>query len=432
MTPTRLLLLSVLLLGAGYGLWQLGRHAPPIPPVELPSAGEGTLLRGAPADLRRLTLEQPRYGQRLRVEPDETGNWGMTEPIVDRIEPVVFQAVLGALWTRDWKDAPPEWQHQSDADLGLDQPAVVGALDYADGHVETLRVGAAGPGGRWYACRIDDRLVALGDTAMTQLQRPAQQWRDHRLQPFGIGVQSLRWEQEDGRVVEVEQQARGWYLLEPAQGRLSETAADFLARLLGARAAALGDTQAEPGALEQRQGVLTLRAGSGEEVVLQVWPGSALSSDRDFVVALMPEDLVFLGMEVDALLTLRLIDFDPGQVQSVRVEQGAESEVYRLQEPGWMSAGADSFDPEVASIVAALIGYAVALERSERLPVPEGPPAGRILYSISRTPAERGSAVLRWWVDAQGRILAGSGAGDFVTPCEVNLELGVSSLLERS
>lgn len=430
MTPARLLLVSLLLLAAGAGLWKLAQGSGAPPSVPLPEAVEGSLLQGDPAKLRRLTLEQPRYGHRLRVEPDADGRWVMTEPIRDRIEPVVLVAILGALWTEDWKEAPPEWQGQSDADLGLDPPAILGAVDYADGGSESFRIGAAGPGGRWYACRIDGRLVALGDTALTQLERPAQQLRDHRVQPFGTAVARLRWQAEDGSALAVERRSEDWYLLEPAEGRLSDTGAALLARLLGARAAGLGDVQAEPGDPRTRMGILEIAATEGDSVTLQLWRGQALSSDREYVLALSPEDLQFLALDADTLLTRRLVDFDADQVRSVRIEQGGRAQVFRLQQPGWIAAGANSFDAEVAATVAGFIGHAVALERGERLPVPDRAPDGRALYSISHTPSERGSAELRWWV-TEGGLVAGAGDGDFVSACPVNLERAAESLLDR-
>ena len=430
MTPARLLLFSILLLAAGGGLWLLARGDSGPPPVPLPEVSTDALLRGDPATLRRLTLEQPRYGQRLRVEPDEDGRWGMTEPIVDRVEPVVLAATLGALWTADWKEAPAEWLDQSDADLGLAQPAIVGAVDFADGNSETFRVGAAGPGGRWYACRIDDRLVALGDTAVTLLERPAQQFRDHRLQPFGIGVSRLRWKARDGQVLRVERKSDDWHLVEPAEGRLSDTAAALLARLLGARAAGLGDVPAERGDERARMGTLELVSTDGTAVTLELWPRQAISSDRPYVLALLPEDLQFLSLDVDILLTRRLVDFDADQVRSLRVDQGGRSQVFRLQQPGWVAAGGNSFDAEVAATVAGFIGHAVALERGKRLPVPDRPPTGQVLYSISHTPSERGSAALRWWSTEDG-LVAGAGDGDFVSPCPVNLERAAEALLDR-
>ncbi len=433
MTPARLLALSLLLIGLGAGLWMFSQESTSDedPNIRLPEAGEDAFLTGLPQDLRQITIEHPKFGHRVRAELSDDGRWRITEPLNDIAEPATLQAVISALWTRDWKEAPDNWQTQNEADLGLESPEIVGQAKYADGSTESFRIGAADAGGRWFACTRDEKLIALGNTSVLQLRRPGQQWRDHRVQPYGIGVNRLEWTPKDGERLVIERRGQKWYLQEPVQGLLDEGAVPHLARMLGARSTGLGDTPPHAADSLDRRGVLQLHATDGSELRLELWPRGIISSDRDYLVAIEFKDFRILWMEIDALLSRRVMDFSFEQVQSIRAEHGERSHDFRLRTQGWMAVGNDQFDEEVGATVNSLLGHAAGLLRSERLPLPDGPPAGRLLYSISTTPKERGSTVLRWWIAEDGTVLVGAGDADYVTPSAVNFELGVSRLLDR-
>lgn len=433
MTPIRLLAFSLLLICLGTGLWLFSQESTSgdDPAIRLPEAGEDAFLTGLPQDLRQITIEHPKFGQRVRAELSDDGRWRISEPLHDVAEPATLQAIMSALWTRDWQEAPDNWQSQSEADLGLEAPEIVGEVKYADGSTESFRVGAADAGGRWFACTRDEELIALGNTAVVQLRRPGQQWRDHRVQPFGIGVTRLEWTPKDGNRLVIERRGQKWYLQEPVQGLLDEGAVPHLARMLGARASGLGDTPPNAADPVDRHGVLQIHATDGSELRLELWPRGIISSDRDYLIAMEFADFRLLSMETEALLSRRVIDFNAEQVQSIRAEHGDRSQVFRLRTEGWMAVNSQEFDDEVGATVGSLLGHAAGLMRTERLPLPDGPPAGRLLYSISTSPKERGSTVLRWWVAEDGTILVGAGIADYVTPSTVNFEAGVSNLLDR-
>lgn len=433
MTPLRLFFLSLLLVGAGVGLWMYSAPDEGVedPDLRLPEAGEDAFLSGDPRELLVITIEHPEYGRRVRAVRGEDGRWRLTEPMHDSAEPATVQAMMSALWTRDWKPAPESWQGQSEADLGLDDPRISGEVEFEDGTRQSFRIGAADVGGRWYACMRDEQLLALGETALLQLQRPAQQWRDHRVQPFGAAALRLSWEPREGTALELVRRGTKWYLEAPVEGPVDEGAMPFLARMLGARATGLGESPPADADTAARIGVLRVLSGQGEEVVLELWPGGVKSSEREYLIGVDYSDFRFLFREVSELLSRRLLDFEPDQVMSMRVEAGERERDFRLHNGGWMAEQSEQVDPEVDGIVRGLLSYATAAQVEERLPLPERPPDGRLLFSISRRLQERGATVLQWWVQEDGTQVIASEAGGFAAATAVNFERGVESLLDR-
>ena len=147
-----------------------------------------------------------------------------------------------------------------------------------------------------------------------------------------------------------------------------------------------------------------------------------------YVTITRSEDLTLKSIGAEELLAQHLPEVTRAMRQQ---EDGERSHDFKLRREGWTSADSEEYDEEVGATVRQLLELAAGLMRSERLPVPNGAPAGRLLYSISRTPNERGSTVLRWWIADDGTTLVGSADADFVTPSAVNFGLGVPRLLDR-
>ena len=431
MTPLRLLLLCFLFLGAGLGLWVLAdaKGDPPALPgiVEI---AEDALLQGEPGDLVRVTLEQPRFGQTIVLEIVD-GAWQLVEPLVDSPEPSSVAAAFQVLFGNAWSEAPEEWSSQSLEELGLEPAALLIEARYGDGTTEMVQIGSEEPTGNWRVAQRGQELIRFSIPAFRKLARPLLQWRDHRLQPLGIHVSSFTWEPTSGERIVIEKADGGWYLREPVMAPLEERAVPFFLTLLGGRVDGVDDGALVPTPDQGKMGDLYLRKGN-EDVHLEVFQWGVLSDHRDYLLSFDQHNFRFLQLSLEELISRRILDLDPGRIASLRIEFGAESADYRLATDGWIRIGSEEVDPKQSAFVAALLDHGTTLERGETLPLPEESPAGRILYSISRTPQEKGSKILRWWVDEQGRNLVASEPGSNAYVSSINFNLGVGSLFEEA
>ncbi|MGB0953282.1 MAG: hypothetical protein ACPG31_08640 [Planctomycetota bacterium] len=429
MTPTRLFLLCILLLGAGGGLWWLAQSQGEAKPVmELPEVTEGALLHGDPAQLQRLTFEEPRYGRTI-VIGQEDGEWNILEPLRDRPEPFVLTAALQVLYGTNWAASPEEWQGQSDADLGLDPPALLIEARYADDTTETLLVGAEEASGNWRVAKREEDLLRFTIPSYRKVARPLGQWRDHRLHSLGAGITGLSWEPVEGDRLSVKKTADGWNLSEPVKSPLEERSLPFLLSLLGARAEGIGEEPVPTIPEDRRKGTLTLRKGS-EEIVLEIYRVGVVSEERDYLLSYDIPNFRFLEMDLEDLISRRILQVNPDRIASIRVVAGEQLADFRRSAEGWAVSGKD-LEPKSSAFVEALLGHGQTLERGEEVALPEGEPDGMVIYSISRTASAKGSQGLRWWVDAEGRNLVSSLEGDRAYVSSINFALGVGSLFEE-
>lgn len=429
MTPTRLFLLCFLLLGAGGGLWWLAQtqgEADPV--VELPEVTEGALLQGDPSQLQRLTFEEPRYGRTI-VIGQEDGTWRILEPLIDRPEPFVLTAALQVLYGNDWSEGSEDWKDQSDVDLGLDPPALFVEARYADGSTETLLVGAEEASGNWRVAKRNAELLRFPIPSYRKVARPLGQWRDHRLHSLGSGVTSLTWTPVDGETLSLKKTGDGWNLTEPVVAPLEERSLPFLLSLLGARTEGIAEEPVPEIPKELHKGTLLIRKGS-EEVKLEVYRGGVVSDEREYLLSYDIPNFRFLEMELEDLISRRILQVNPDRIASIRVTSGEDQADFRRVADGWAISGRE-LEPKSSSFVGALLGYGQTLERGEEVALPEGKPEGMVLYSISRTPAEKGSQGLRWWVDADGRNLVSALDGDRAYVSSINFALGVKSMFEE-
>lgn len=430
MTPVRLLLMCLALIGAGFGLWTLASQSGDRDPLfELPEEVESPMMRGDLSKLQRFTVEQPRYGSSIRMELQEEGNWMMTEPLVDMPEPLAVRFALQTLFGDDWQQAPPEWANQTSEELGLEPAAATFDLRYSDGTTEILRIGAQEETGRWRVAERDGELFRFPISPFRQLAQPAEQWRDHRMQPFGVSIDRMLWTPTDGEVMEVVRERSKWYLRKPFSAPLNDSAIPYLMQMLGWRVDSMGTIPKSEYTFEKTLGVMNLYQGNAQ-VDLEVNEDGILSSRRNFPIAYSKRAFHFLELSLDQLRSSRVLDLDADQISSVQIEYGEQKRLYRLHNGGWMQSTEDEVQEEQSTVVKALLEYATLLDRGEELPVPEGSPSGVILFSISRTPKTRGSIELRWWVGRNGRNIVAPVPATAASYTDVNFELGVRSLFD--
>jgi len=427
MTPLRLLLLCLVFLAAGLGLWQLAKQRGGRPPLfEVPPAVEQPMMQGDVTLLERITLEQPRYGSSLRLDKEDD-QWMITEPLRDFPEPLAVNFTLGTLYGDDWQAAPEEWGNQSNSDLGLEPAYATIELRYSDGASEVLRIGAEEETGRWRVAERNGTLLRFPISPFRQLMQPAEQWRDHRFQPFGVNVNRLLWTPLDGEPIEVVHARNKWYLRKPFAAPLHDTAVQYLMQMLGWRVEVLSSTPKEEMIFLQPLGTLVLEQG-GAQITLMINADGIASDHRAYPIGYSARAFQFLQLSLDELRSNRVLDLDSTQISSVKIEYGEQERLYRLRDGEWVESTSEVVVAEQTAFVKALLEHGTLLERGEEVPLPADQPAGRILFSISRQPKERGSTILRWWVDEQGRNLVAPNPATAASVSKVNFELGVRSL----
>ena len=426
MTPTRLLLFCVLLMGVGGGLWWLAStqgEAPNL--IELPEATEDALLQGDPSLLRRITLEEPRYGRTIVLGLEE-GTWRILEPIIDWPEPFALSGALQVLFGNDWTEEPAEWRGQSEADLGLDSPALLVEAIYEDGTSEYLTVGAEELSGDGRVAKRGEELIRFRIPSFRKIARPLNQWRDHRLHSLGAGVTDVLWEPTVGTPLALKKGGSGWSLTDPIVAPLEERALPFLLTLLGGRVDGLSEDPIPEMPSDQLEGVLTLMKGE-QAVRLEIHRVGVLSDERDFLMSRDPANFRFLTLELDDLISSRILQLNPDRIASIRVVSGSQQADFRRSGDGWAQTNQD-LEEKSSAFLAALLQYGQTLERGEEVDLPSGDPAGQVIYAISRTPTTKGSVGLRWWVDGEGRNLVAALDGDRAYVSSVNFALGVDSM----
>mgnify|MGYP006935311598 CR=1 FL=1 len=427
MTPVRLLLGCLVLVGAGFGLWKLADQSGDQKPlIELPEKVDSPMMSGDVALLDRFTMEQPRYGISVRIDKQD-GKWMITEPLLDLPEPMAINYTLQVLYGDDWRIAPEDWAGQSHEDLGLVPAAALIELRYSNGDTELLRIGAEEQTGRWRVAERNGELFRFPISAYRQLVQPTNLWRDHRMQPFGVNIDRLVWEPIDGQAIELEYEGSRWYLRKPFSSPLSEHAYPFLMQMLGWRVDSLASMPSSSITFEKPLGILTLTQG-GSQVRLEINRDGITSDQRDYPISYSERAFKFLRLELDEIRSNRVLDLDTSQISSVQVEYGDSKRVYRKRPEGWINVDEQEIVAEQSSFITAVVEHGALLERGEQVELPEGPPSGRILYSISRIPQERGSTILQWWVDDLGRVLVAPAKATNASVSSVNFELGVRDL----
>lgn len=435
MRTPRLLALVVTLVALAALLWYLrgilqpGADPSAVPP---PARAEDSLLSIEPARLQRVTIHHPRINETVRLLRGEDGVWRLTEPLTDWAEPVAIRSLMEALYERDWSAAPEAWATQSDQDLGLEPAELAIEARAEDGSAQLLRIGAAEVMSRWRAATLDGKRLRIGEGLLSRLERPAALWRDHRILPLPpTAIQTLRWQPATGPVWELRRSEGAWRMLQPFAAPVDENAAPWLERLLGARAVQVeGTPLTDRPPRGEALGTLTVQ-GARESYSLDLHSDGAVASHRVYLLAWDPEDFSVLFREAESLRSRRVLDLDPGTIVTIRLEVGAESAEFRRSSGGWSRDGRSDLGPEERGFVDALLREGAKLEATEWEPRPASAPAGRVLYSISRTPRPQPGRVLCWWTDEVGRVRVGAEDADRCTLSAVNFDLASRELMRR-
>lgn len=425
MNPLRLFLLLVVLAGLAAGLSYLALRPSEDPTPILPEATADALIPGNPEDLRVLRIERPRYGQRVSFELKDR-SWRMTEPVDDEADVYALGTALEVIFGNDYRPALPIYLAQTAEQLGLDKPDVSIELEWADGTTSWLRIGAQEPAADFRVAERQEGQVRLPLASYRKLARAVQDWRNHRLHPFGVTLTEVAWEPTEGQPLRLRQQGQRWRLVEPIEAALSDPAHDMLLALLGARLIGMGLEEVAFDAWQAPIGQLNLFRGK-EEVQIRFSTDFGVQTDRrPYSLTIDPLHMRFLSLPLEEIQSPFLLDFEPDQIASIGLEQGESVGTFQRQSGSWADRQDRLLSPEEAGFLDALLRYGKEAMRGEPMPVPEEPHSGKVMFSISRQPKERGSAVLRWWVQADGSLLISAQNSTEAYTSSVNFEAGVA------
>lgn len=425
MNPLRLFLLLLVLAALAGGLAFLALRPEHGPAPILPEATADALIPGNPQDLRVLRIERPRYGQRVSFRLQK-GTWVMTEPVQDEADVYALGTALEVLFGNDYRPALPIYLAQSPEQLGLDKPDVSIELEWADGSTSGLRVGAQEPAADFRVAERDDGQIRLPLASFRKLARAVDDWRNHRLHPYGVTLTELIWEPVEGQALRLRNHGQRWHLVEPIEAALSDPAHDMLLALLGARLIGMGLEEVAFDAWQQPVGQLNLYKGK-EQVRLRFSNDLGVQTDRrPYSLTIDPLHMRFLSLAVEEIQSPFLLDFEPDQIASIGLEHGTDSGSFQRQNGSWADRDDRPLSPAEAGFLDALLRYGKELSRGEILPLPQQEPSGKVFFSISRKAQERGATVLRWWLQEDGTILVSAQGRQEAYRSSVNFEAGVA------
>ena len=433
MTSSRLISIVLVLAALGGGLWYalgaLEQH--PSIDLGLPGKSERSLIHLEPADLDRLTIEQPRFNLSVRIERIGDGSWRLLDPVQDWAEPVAVLSALNALYSQDWTDAPADWSEQDLQALGLEPAELAVEVRDANGATQILRVGASDYSGRWRAAQLDGKLIRLGEGLTSPLTRDSDSWRDHRIQPLPPpAIARVIWTSEQGEVLSLARKGNHWQVLQPYEAPLDERQEAFVERMLGARTVALRrERLAEFPLPGERFGTLEV-IGAKASFQLDLFESGLAASHRAYGMDWEADDFQLLFRDPETLRSPRLLAIDPGHIVTLRVERGSDDGVFRRSSGGWTLEGFGPLPPEESGFLDELLDRGARIEGNVWQAVPDAPPAGRVRYAISRTPRDDAPALI-WWIAVDGSQLAAAEGANRATPTEVNFDRAVAELFTR-
>ncbi|MCR9244155.1 MAG: DUF4340 domain-containing protein [bacterium] len=230
----------IVLVGALGGVLYFTSEKPPIAESAQAPALEGRSLRDC--KFFRWQFKNPEQ-QPFEVSRREDGSFAITEPVNDRASIGYVQQIVNAwdsanLIATDYTD-----DAAGHAETGLDEPVMVFAAEWPDGHRVEFEVGGQGPlgddrfmkregktwlGGRGLYGSMRVNLHDLRDRQVFQLQETTCTQLD---------VQGLRVETGKRERIELKRSGRVWRLSEPVESRAHQASAiKFITLVLALRA----------------------------------------------------------------------------------------------------------------------------------------------------------------------------------------------------
>ncbi|RMH00741.1 MAG: DUF4340 domain-containing protein [Planctomycetota bacterium] len=435
MNPARLfvLVLVLVLLVAGAGWLVFGR--PPAPAAangeEAASSSPG-LLGPAAEELARLTIHLPDRPTIVRLRRQGPRLWRLEEPWLDRADPAAVEAVIRALRFDRPEPLREDWRGRSDADLGLEPPAVVAELELAGGRRHELRVGTPDLTGSRYVVRFDGERRLVGVALVRTLDRPPQQWRDPALFADPGAVAAIEWFPRDGAGFRLERSGMRWRLTAPEEFLLSPAGEGMVARLLRARADSLPEevaTEEEIQVFEAGDRLVLHRPGAPP---VRVWlaGGGILASDRPYPLLVQAGDFRLLHTPLEDLRSPYLFDLVPGEIVSLELTVGGRSGRFRRRAPGWFGPDGELLPPAEQKHLDELVARVCTI-RPQRpgVPAPAREPDGRLVLSRSLQPKAASGAELWWWSRPDGMPWVAAAGTAEATEVDFNLHLGAAAML---
>jgi len=376
--------------------------------------------------IERIVISRPLYGNSVSFSFDGD-KWSISEPIIDAINLSALRLLLNEFSDLRMRDLPANLNNQTTEDLGLDTPRFVVETYSTDGMKHILLIGAPSIQSDFGVGQFDGKTCLVPNSFVSILSRSIDSWRDQRLSSLGAKLQKVEWQSIDPQYSFIAYKSDNvWRFSEPFNGLFNLNASALLDAALGSRISSLGAPLTSNYLLGPKLGQLSL-SGKGEDVSLEVYADSVVSSERLFVLHVSPQRFAVFQQPPLALRSQRILDFNPQHLSAVVVRYRHDNFVLAKSSEGWR----DAVESEIYEnhIIVDLINQARLAEFgdiSKERPAREAD--GMIAMSISRVPSIDKCPQLLWWVDSQDRVWIGSKDSKQVYQSEVNFELGVKAI----
>jgi hypothetical protein len=424
MSKTKILLIVFVLFGAFAALSRFN-EAVNSPEVFTEQAVANQLFSELD-NLERIVISRPLYGNSISFSI-KGGKWSISEPIVDAINLSALGLLFNEFNNLRMRDLPPNLNNQTTADLGLDAPRFVVETYSAGGMKHTLLIGAPSIQSDFGVGQFDGKTCLVPNSFVSILSRSIDSWRDQRLSSLGAKLQKVKWQSIDSQYSFTAYKNNNvWRFTDPFDGLFNLNASSLLDAALGARVASLGAPLTSNYSLGPKLGELSL-SGKGEDVRLDVYSDSVVSSERSFVLHVSPQRFAIFQQPPLALRSQRILDFSPQHLSAVVVRYREDNFVLVKSSEGW-------HDPTTSKlyenhIIVDLINQVRLAEFSDSSKArPAREADGMIAMSISRVPRIDKCPQLLWWVDSKGRVWIGSQDSKKIYLSEVNFELVIKTV----
>jgi len=426
MSKTKILFFFVFLLCAFWGLQQFNAS---MNTQDVDESGEvlANRLFDDLESIDKIVLSRPRYGNSVTLLR-RAGAWSMTEPVVDEVSTNVMLLLLNELNGLRKTELPNNLSQQSTADLGLDTPNFVVEAIAIDSVSHTLLIGAQTVEGDFAVGQFDGATCLVPNSFVSLLSRSIDSWRDQRLSSLGGRLQKVEWTASDAQFSFVANKADNvWRFAEPFAGLFGLNASSLLDAALGARISSIGAPLNPDQTFGPKLGQMRL-SGNGKEVMLDIYSGFVVSSERDYLLHVLPQRFVILQQLPMTLRSQRILEFNPQHLSAVVVRYRQQDYVFAKTSTGWHEKNT-TVDFSNSIIVDLIDQVRLAQFSDSTKERPSRQADGMIAMSISRVPHIEKCPQLLWWVDANQQVWIGSKDSRQVYLSEVNFELGIKGIL---
>ncbi|MDP6963716.1 MAG: hypothetical protein QGF46_06070, partial [Planctomycetota bacterium] len=188
MTPKKIIILLLLMLGCGWTVVMLSKQN------ETTDSGEPVFEQLYPQlnDIVSIKLRRPNYGNGVTLEQRQ-GVWVVSDPIVDDINTYALRLLSQEFAKIVDREIPGNLASQSHADLGLSNPGFIVETVEADGGIRSLLIGSKPFSANFHVAALDGSLCLVSSSFVSVISRSLESWRSSDLIPM-LNPSKIAWQ----------------------------------------------------------------------------------------------------------------------------------------------------------------------------------------------------------------------------------------------